>query len=242
MTQHWGHTTRDEDGGRAPAVLTVLSGPPGEDGLWAPLVADVGRVTGLEPSYVVLDEDDRWPAGVLRVAAACPGPVLVLPSLSAHPAGRGMVAPPRLRRVTIASDGSAAVARGVRLCSLHLLRSGVDTTVLLVLDDGSAPPMWEGPGHHATAWRDELGRRHGVSDRIEVVSGAPGPTVRAHLAKADLLVLLWHQAAGEGRANVLRAVLDGGIDQPCLLLPLDWVVQAEPDWACLLGGAHLPTG
>jgi hypothetical protein len=131
-----------------------------------------------------------------------------------------------LRRAIIASDASPAVVRGARLASLHLLRCGVQTRVVLVLTGETAPPMWEGIGHHATAWRAELARRHGRPTGIEVLSGVPGAAVRAQGAQADLVVLLWRRVAEEGRAAVVREVLDQGVGQPCLLLPLEWVESA----------------
>lgn len=194
-------------------------------GRWTSLVAETARVVGLEPAYLPLKHTDgEWIRRALGAAADWHGPVLVLPRTAmAWPAQAG---PPHLRRALIASDDSPAVVRGARLASLHLLRSGVQTRVVLVLTGETAPPMWEGTGHHATAWRAELVRRHGRPTRFEVVSGPPGAAVRAQGAQADLVVLLWRGMAEEGRAAVVREVLDDGVCQPCLLLPLDWVESA----------------
>ena len=214
-------TTGTGDGGHG--ELTVLAGHDDETGVWQPLVAEVGRLVGSHPSVLALPAaGDGWGAAVLRIAAAAPGPVLVLPRHRVpSPSGA-----PRLERAVIASDDSWDVVRAARVCALHLLRSGVGTTVLVVLTGETAPPMWEGTGHHAAAWRSELGRRHGHPDRLEVVSGRAGPTVRARTAGSDLVVLLWHRHAAEGRAAVLRDVLDGGVVAPSLLVPLDWVERS----------------
>ena len=225
-------TTRGSDGRHG--ALTVLADREDETGVWQPLVAEVGHLVGLHPSVLTLPAaGEGWAAAVLRIAAAAPGPVLVLPR-------RPMPSPtgaPRLERAVIASDDSSDVVRAARMCALHLLRSGVGTTVLVVLTGETAPPMWEGTGHHATAWRSELGRRHGRPDRLEVVSGRAGPTVRARTVGTDLVVLLWHRHVAEGRAAVMRDVLDEGVVAPSLLVPLEWV---ERSWTRGPAMAGLP--
>ena len=225
-------TARDDD--RRAGVLTVVADRD-DTSVWQGLVSEVGRIVGLRPSVLSLpDAGAGWAGAVIRVAAASPGPVLVLPRAGAPgPATPRGAAP--LGRAVIASDGSAEVSGGARLCALHLLRSGVRTTVLVVLTGETAPPMWEGTGHHAAAWRGELGRRHGRPDRIDVVRGTPGPTVRARAAGSDLVVLLWRREAAEGRAAVLREVLDDGVVAPTLLVPLGWVEQVWSGRPALAG-------
>jgi hypothetical protein len=201
------------------------AGAGGGAGRWTSFVNEVARVVGLEPAYLPLGASGTgWLHKVLRTAADWHAPVLVLPRTAMSSPGQGAV--PRLRRALIASDDSTAVVRGARLASLHLLRNGVHTRVVLVLTEETAPPMWEGTGHHALAWRAELVRRHGRPTRIDVVSGAPGAAVRAQGAQADMVVLLWRSVAEEGHAAVVREVLDEGVSQPCLLLPVDWVEAA----------------
>ena len=225
-------TARDDD--RRGEALTVLADRD-ETAAWQALISEVGRIVGLRPSVLSLPAaGEGWAAAVVRVAAASPGPVLVLPRAGAPGAATPGGAAP-LGRAVIASDGSSEVTGGARQCALHLLRSGVRTTVLVVLTGETAPPMWEGTGHHAAAWRGELGRRHGRPDRIDVVAGAPGPTVRARAADGDLVVLLWRREAAEGRAAVLRAVLDGGVLAPTLLVPLAWVERAWSGGPALAG-------
>jgi hypothetical protein len=197
----------------------------GGAGRWSAFVSELARVVDLEPVYLPVAADGRrWLDDVLGTAATWPGPVLVLPRTAIGAIGSAMV--PHLGRALIASDDSPPVARRAGLAALHLLRSGVQSRVVLVLTPQTTPPMWEGTGHHATAWRAELARRHGRSTRVDVVSGDPGAAVRAHSAAADLVVLLWRGATAEGHGAVVRAVLDEGVGQPCLLLPPDWMETA----------------
>lgn len=218
----------DGEAGAATPYFTVLTYSQGQRlGMWSEFVGDVGRVLDLQPSYLPGPVVGReWIGQVLDRAARLRGPVLVLPGAAATGVeGLPSPGPPRLHRAMIASDDSPEAVHGARLCTLHLLRSGVQTKVLHVLTEQTAPPMWEGAGHHVEAWRAELERRYGLADSFEVCSGSPGPAVRARAARSDLVVLLWHRAPAAGRAKVVRAVLDDGIHQPCLLVPVHWVAQ-----------------
>lgn len=215
--------------------MTVLADRGDETGRWHHLVDEVGRLLGLRPAVLALPAAGAgWAAAVVRAAAVSPGPVLVLPR-HAGPEAEVPSGPSRLERAVIASDGSWDVTGAARLCALHLLRSAVRTTVLVVLTGDTAPPMWEGTGHHAAAWRGELDRRHGGPDRLDVVAGSPGPTVRDRAARSDLVVLLWRRHVAEGRAAVLREVLDDGVVTPTLLLPLVWVEHAWTRGPALAG-------
>lgn len=212
------------------AHLTVLVDRHGRRvGVWDRFLADVSRVLGLTPSFALLPGvDGGWIEAVLDRAASADGPVLVLPGVAPSGAEAHSVTwPTHLQRAVIASDDSVEAAGGARLCALHLLRHGVQTKVVLVLTAQTAPPMWEGAGHQAAAWRAELGRRYRPADSLEVCSGSPGAAVRSRAAGADLVVLLWHRSGAPGRAKVVRAVLDDGIHRPCLLVPLPWVTHLE---------------
>jgi len=212
----------------------------GESGRWQRFVTEVARVIGLAPSYLPAPADGAlWMTGILRVAAACPGPVLVLPQ---RPRSAEHEQPPSLHWAVIASDDSPEVERAARLCTVHLLRSGVRTTIVVVLTESSAPPMWEGAGHHAAAWRNELQRRYGRPDRLQVVTGPPGSTIREQCAGADLLLLLWHQAIEADRAQVVRSVLEEGALQPCLLVPLRWVAREASSAGVSLDERTVVTG
>jgi hypothetical protein len=222
--------TMREDRAAASEYLTVLVDPNGQGaGTWNDFVGDVGRVLGLQPSFLPAPAvEEGWIRRVLKMAAEHAGPVLVLPG-AATGGLEGLTStwPPRLHGAVIASDDSDEVVTGVRLCALHLLRSGVQVKVLLVLTQHTAPPMWEGTGHQSEAWRAELERRYGPAGSVEILRGSPGAAVRARAARADMVVLLWNRSPAEGRAKVVRTVLDEGIHQPCLLVPVRWVVHLE---------------
>ncbi|HMK62550.1 MAG TPA: universal stress protein [Acidimicrobiales bacterium] len=203
--------------------LVVLLDVPDESGRWDGLVREVADLIDLVPSYLTLPgAHEEWLHAVLTVAAACPAPVLVLPRTPLTPSA-GDSGAGRLGKVLLASDDSAEALSGALLCSRHLVRSGITTTVVFVLTPETAPPMWEGAGHNASAWRAERVRRHGLPHQMKILRGVPGDVVRQHCARADLVVLVWHQAVEAGRAPVVRAVLDEGTTQPCLLLSTNWV-------------------
>jgi len=162
------------------------------------------------------------------------GPVLFLPSRPVRwgrdtatasgdrrPVDR---APSGMQRVLIPSDASDEVAAGARALSTRLARAGVQATILHVLTEDNLPRMWEGSGHHAAEWFDELRRRHGAtSDVLSVVTGDPHEELRAYATRADLVVMLWRHDTSAGRASVLRSVLRSGIGVPHLLVPLVWI-------------------
>lgn len=197
---------------------------------WREYAADVGRALGLEPSYLALSVTRvAWLPTVLRVSAGVPWPVLVLPlqrlSVPATPKSG-----PRLQRVLLASDGSPEIVNAARSLAGGLRRQGIATTVLVVLNVGTTPPIWEGAGHHAAAWRSETTRRHGYPNHLEVVTGPPEERIPARIGDADLVVLAWHQVAAEDRAAVVRAVIDDGAGPPCLLVPFDWMKSNRRMW------------
>jgi hypothetical protein len=233
-----------EEGARLAHLVVLMEETGGDEGSWTEFVDEVARLVGLEPSYSMLEEatpspGGRWLGAVLRAAAATAWPVLVLPPSTPHAPGTTR-RPAKVSRAVIASDDTGEFVRGAGLASLRLLRSGVRTTVVVVLTGETAPPMWEGAGHHAAAWRAELERRYGRPHHLEVLSGPPGPMVRARCQGADLVVLLWRQVVDEHRAPVVRAVLDEGVTWPCLLVPLGWVESADAHGWTFPTGAGVP--
>ncbi|HUY23485.1 MAG TPA: universal stress protein [Acidimicrobiales bacterium] len=220
-----------------PPVRAVAADAADDGADWALLAGDLGRVFDLEPVVDVLPDGiapGRAADQLLARAALVAGPVLVLPSRPARRrprgaipaeegAGAGQRARPAsgIRRVLIASDGSDEVAAGARTLRRRLVEAGVQSTVLHVLTEDNRPRMWEGSGHHASVWFDELRRRHGATpEALRVVTGEPAHELRAYAASADLVVMLWRHAVTPGRSSLLRSVLVQGIDIPHLLVPL----------------------
>lgn len=204
----------------------------GDTGGWGLLVDELARALGLTPSYMpVGGHGPLWVDRLLRAAAAAPGPVLVLPQDPLGPTTPS----PHLVRLVIASGDAADVIRAAGLLVRRLRIGGVHSTVLVVLADGAVPSMWEGPGHHAAAWRTELQRRHEGADTLRVVGGVDelGRAIHDHAVDADAVVLLWRRVATEGRAMVVRSLLGISDGVPSLLVPMDWI-------ATLRGGAAGP--
>jgi hypothetical protein len=208
-----------------PSELLVFHDVTADDvWLWRPLVTDVARVLGLEPSYTPIDMHHReWVGRLLQASVGAPGPVLVLPRAQA-PGNAGLEPsePAHLARVVVASGDAPDVVRCAGELSRRLRRDGVHTTVLVVLSNDARPPMWEGAGHHAAAWREELERRHQGPDRLRVLPGVSelGSAIHRHALDADVIALVWRQVATEGRALVIRSVLGEGDRLACLLVPI----------------------
>lgn len=200
----------------------------GEQGSWAALVDDLAHVLDLAPVYTPIDmHDPLWVGRLLRSSLGAPGPVLVLPRPESSSSGAARAPSPRLLRVVVASGDAPDVVRSASDLSRLFRNRGVRTTVVVVLSDDTVPPIWEGPGHHAAAWRGELQRRHRGADHVRVLADGAGVgrAIRAQGGEADVIVLLWRRVATEGRAKVVRAVLGDGSSLPCLIAPIAWVAS-----------------
>jgi len=227
--------TAFESRGGTNELLTVVMGFCGEEvdsgkvvSEWGEFAQELGQSLALEPALeLVAASDERDVVDeLLTRAAIAPAPVLVLPRRHKQPVQT--LEPHELHRVLIASDASHEVAQGARALQRHLRGDGVSTTVLLVLAANALPRIWEGTGHQAAAWRSELFRRHGP-DVVTVADGMnPANALREQSCEADLLIMLWRQAADAGRAPVVRSVLEGALEIPCLLVPLVWVRPWRP--------------
>jgi hypothetical protein len=217
--------------------LTVLAAGPDDGHQWAPLVGAVAGALGLEPPADWIDVGAKDVAARLEVAAACSGPVLLLPARRSRRARDREVnevgtavaderAP--FARALIPSDASDEVAAGARAMMQRLAAAGVSSTILHVVTTDNVPRMWEGPGHHARAWFTELFRRHGDGpDLLRVEAGHPAQQVTAYAASVDVVVVLWHGRAAPGRTIVLRSLLERDLDVPVLLVPLAWVRRSH---------------
>lgn len=205
----------------APPRLVVLGDAAGNVGPWRDVVASLAAIlrwaSAVEP--VAATPGPERVEAALRRAAAVAGPVLVLPGdvrRDAH--GRPQ---PTLRRVLAPFDASEEVSACSGALLARLQTGGVEVAQLHVVTGGTVPAMWEGAGHHATAWRAELRRRHQVGDApVEIVlRDPPADVVLARAGHADLVVLCWRRTRSRGRADLVRRVLaSSGV--PTLLLPL----------------------
>ncbi len=199
--------------------LHVLVGPGTNAGRWAPVVSSAAAISGLRP----VNEPRPFPEspphrGVLAVAEATEDPVLVLPPPSPETATRptatvwpGSLLVPIDRSVTerrilrkwIARSSSRQASR---LQQIH------------VLTESTRPAMWEGPGHHAQAWWDEVRLRHQMgSASMSVSSGDPATEILATSRHADLTLVFWRGRTSPNRAPVLRQIVDNATG-PVLLV------------------------
>jgi nucleotide-binding universal stress UspA family protein len=150
----------------------------------------------------------RRPAGhvAIQVIAGCEKPVLVVP-----PEARIRR---RFERLLVPLDGSWSSARALAGSIEQACRAGLDVVILHVLDEGSLPPFSDQPHHEAEAWIDEfLARFCPVAEtRAELRFGIPAHAVAsvAEELGADLIALSWSQDLAEGRASVVREVLERG--------------------------------
>ena len=196
------------------------------------LVADVARALELvpEPELVASEEVREKTIGkLLTMASSVSGPLLVLPAkrhAGATPdrAGKARGAATRMGRVLIPSDASEEVTVATRALYRRFTRAGVHVTMLHVMTDDNMPRMWEGSGHHAAAWFDELRQKHGAAlDVLKVVSGEPEYELRVQPDAADLVVLFWRHDSRAGHAAVIRSLVGRGIEVPQLLVALEWM-------------------
>lgn len=198
--------------------LHVLRPPDTGGQGWADLVAFVAELTGLDPKEEALPRAGTAdPSDVLAVAVASDDPVLVLP-----PKARMARAEGQPRVVLVPSDRSRSERRVLRGWIERIERRGVEVRQMHVMTRESHPVMWEGPGHHAEAWWNEIAQRHraGVST-FSVRTGDPTQAILAESAACDLVVLFWRGGTSPDRARVLRDVIAGAT---CPLL----VVQRAP--------------
>jgi hypothetical protein len=195
----------------SPGSLVVITRSVGQPGPWAPVVASLAGIFGLDPTIEAAPSEHTPRTGAVAVMARAAGvldPVLVLPAPEPAEEVDVQVAARQLRRVLVPFDTSPHVAEAIGPVLDRLQAAGVEVTQIHALTVDSAPVMWEGPGHHAAAWHTELRHRHQVGDAaLAVVSGPPALAVAAHSGDADLVLLCWKRRPTEGRARVIRGVL-----------------------------------
>jgi hypothetical protein len=167
------------------------------------------------------------PAGhvALQLAGVLPKPLVVVPP--------DATVPSRVGRILVPLDGSRATADALAETMVLASARDVELVVLHVRDVASIPLFNDQPHHEAEAWTHEFLRRncpHPDRIRLEVRIGIPGRHVltMAERATVDLIALGWSQHLGEGRAAVIREVLErSGV--PVLLVPVPARVPADDD-------------
>lgn len=197
-----------------PPRLHVVVGPGGV-GPWHDVVATVAALVGLDPVVEPLParaNGEDWAQRVLAAAAGMDGAVLVLPHAVPDTETGTTV-----RRVLVPFDRSEAELTVLRPLIGRALEQELAVQQVHVLSDQSRPAMWEGAGHHAQVWHNELRRSYQVGlANLRVRSGRPGTVLRSLAADADLIVACWNGQATATRAEVLREILSGA--PPPLLL------------------------
>ncbi len=206
--------------------LHVLCEEPGDVTRWHVVVESVATL--VEASAVVhagpCGPQQARDQAILERAASLAGPVLVLPSASS--AG---TAPAATRRVLAPIDRTPAEHRVLAPLLRRAESMGLELEEIHVLAGPARPPMWEGPGHHAEAWFDQLRRHHQVGDAtVAVRSGEPAAAIRAAAPRSDLLLVCWNGDAARGRALVLRSLLRHA-RQPLLLVCLRPAAGGGPE-------------
>ena len=200
--------------------LHVLASP-GEYGRWEAVVHDVADLVNLEALLEPRPQGGDGPAeaeAILAAAAKMDGAVLVLPGGGGAAREVGPVAP-RVRRVLVPFERSRAEGPVLRLLIRRALAKDMAVEQVHVLGEDNRPAMWEGSGHHAQEWLEELRREHQVGTALlRVRSGRTTDVLRSWAAEADLVVVEWGGKTGAERARVLRAILAGS-PPPLLLLP-----------------------
>ena len=211
-------------------TLAVFGGSEALRLAWAATTDQVGRVLALDPVVV---EPDGSAAGsvedMVALAGRTAGPLLVLPQFPPSAGGGSTPA----AQVLVPFDGTDSDARRLRPLVALFRAGGVATVLMHALTEETRPRFWEGPGHHAEAWRNEVELRHGAEDDAElrISSDDPGRAVREQAGAVDLVAMVWGGDPSVERAAVVRAALGDAVMVPVLLLPAPWVdaVHVEGD-------------
>jgi nucleotide-binding universal stress UspA family protein len=195
--------------------LSVLPGP----------VNEALLAQGARPDVVALVAGARGTPGArkplgstaLALATTLPKPVVIVPP-DAAPATT-------IRRVLVPIEGGVSEALTPRAIVEVARAASLEVVVLHVHEPADLPAFTDQPQHEQKAWAHEFLRRYcpwGIdSIRLEVRVGRPEDLLLlvAEQTHADLLALGWSQELAEGRAPVVRAVLDRG-HTPVLLVPV----------------------
>ena len=190
--------------------LHVLVGPGTDVERWAPVVSSVAATAGLPPVIEPRPSPDSpIHLGVLAVAAVTEDPVLVLPP-SGPESEIVSTSAARLDLMLVPIDRSITERRILRKWIARVEQAGLKVRQVHVLTESTRPAMWEGSGHSAQAWWDEVRRRHQMGTAsLSVSSGDPATEILALTRHVDLTLLFWRGRTSPDRAAVLRQIIDG---------------------------------
>jgi hypothetical protein len=187
---------------------------------WWPMVTGIARLVDLRPKLAVLPDEQGADDAVQRVLTAARiagGPVLLLPLLPP-----GVAAPrPGTRpiRLLVPVDGSTVEGSTLRPFIHRAQDRGAVVDQIHVLGPATRPVMWDGAGHHASAFLSELRQRLQIGpSHLDIAGGDPASAIADAAPGYDVVVLSWQAGDLAGRAPVVRALVDQ-MQQPLLLIP-----------------------
>jgi nucleotide-binding universal stress UspA family protein len=150
------------------------------------------------------------------IASKLKKPVLIVPPTEATFEN---VAP----KVLLPLDGAYSTSEGAREPMALLAEAGATVRVLHVFDGPDVPRFWEHAAYDADPWCRDFLARHCELPGVECLlkRGRPAELVLdvASAEHADVIALIWSQELADGRADVVRAVLQG-TRVPVLLMPV----------------------
>jgi nucleotide-binding universal stress UspA family protein len=120
---------------------------------------------------------------------------------------------PKVSRVLLPMDGTAATAASVSGLAQRALDSGAHVVATHVFDPSTVPAFWDQAAYSGQEWTREFLRRNlpaGVE--LDLRSGRPAEEVVAEAERddVDLIIIGWGQDLGAGRAATVRHALTQG--------------------------------
>lgn len=183
------------------------------------------------------DEDPTAAGATVRsLLEDATGPVVLLPPPCSPNAAD------RYERLLVPHDGAAGTAHAIADTMAGLRDAGVEVVLLHVVDDEHTPWCIDQVRWGVETWRREFLARHGdpgcdlvlcSGDAVERILAA------VHDHAADLVLLGWSQDLSEGRADVVRALLQHA-PVPIVLTPVDAAAPPAPSPAVVPVGRTRP--
>jgi nucleotide-binding universal stress UspA family protein len=125
-------------------------------------------------------------------------------------------------RVLLPLDGAFSTSKGAQKPVGRLVKAGARVRVLHVFDSPNVPRFWDHAEYDAESWSREFLARHCDLPGAEcmLARGSPAELVldTARSDQSDVIALIWSRDMGDGKADVVRAVLRE-TKVPVLLIP-----------------------